>query len=583
MAEVDNGLLRTIRSELATMSSQIYNLDSVVSDVRSDVGRITDTLDTTHEELTALRIAFENYVAQAERVAAVQRAETRRGNLEAELERQYGHYAVVRRTSVGVMQAFDVGNVSDDVVAHVSEEIMIQSPRYWLAPALVGIAAWSRDDKEIAERSINEAFKRDAAKTSLFFALVLRRTGRLSGAVRWLRHYLKNCKSDALTRDFAVILEASAQGAFGSDGALLLSETIYKWTTDLRTSEKITQAQIDEWEAEILTNSQTLASDEYIELKSYCPEFHKLSAMLGSATALGETRKKYLAVREDQHVAPGFVADLLDDLLEQLVTEYDEEELPLRREVAFNQAIVETDGDMKRAQEIADEYHRALEETIDAVSLQTRTAISPELMGVSVQTQKVSIGIGQQDFLEGLNEYTRSYRSKAINQATIVLDRNHSNAGTTFGFIGHTSTTSEPEDAVFERLQREWEQTFQEYIDSMQFAPGKYYAGAGIALLFSFLLTMVSIGFALLMLLVSGGIIAWKWNEDKKKSENAIAEAEKSRSDAYEDSRMRIVAARAAFVDMMIEYETLEDEEQALRDLINTWPTVVLEQNSAIS
>ena len=157
--------------------------------------------------------AFEKFSRQAERIAVVQRAETQLGNLKSELDRVYRHYALVHRTSVGVLQAFDVGNVTNDVVAQVSEELMIQSPRYWLAPALVGLAAWSRDDKVICEKSVQEAFTRDAAKTSLFFALILRRVNRHDEAYTWLKHYLMNCDATKLTHEFAVILETTAHDA----------------------------------------------------------------------------------------------------------------------------------------------------------------------------------------------------------------------------------------------------------------------------------------------------------------------------------------------------------------------------------
>lgn len=578
-----NNNFKALSSAIDQVSRSVSSLQFGVSEVKADVGEVSSELSSTRSELLALAAAFNDYVQEAERTAAVQRAETKMGNLKAELDRQYGHYSVVRRTSVGVLQAFDVANVSDDVVTHVSEELMIQSPRYWLAPALVGIAAWSRDDKDICERSIQEAFKRNPAKTSLFFALVLRRMGRNQAALRWLRHYLQSCTSSALTREFAVILEAAAQGAFGPQGASLLSEQLKKWNDELRLDDEIVRAQVEEWKSELDNNADVLAPDEYPELRSVCPDFPQLEAMLNAATSLRKTTKKHQAVKDDDRASLNMIADMLDDLLEQLVTEYDDEELPLRREVAFNEAIIETDGDMKRAQKKASQYQRALEETIDAVTLQTRTAISPSLMGVSVQTQKVSIGAGQSDFITGISEYTKEYRSKVLTEATIVLDQNHSTQAQTFGFVGHQSKTSEPEQPVFSRLQSAWDSTFASYIERVSFNPSSVVVPIVIATVVVLIAFLISVTFGFLLLVGAGGGVGyWVYNK-KKKADAELATALRMKAQAFDESKKLIIAARAAFFDLQLEYKELDEDEEGLRNLIETWPTAKPSETSKAS
>ena len=52
---------------------------------------------------------------------------------------------------------------------------MILAPRYWLAPCLIALSAWINDNKELADKALKEALKRNEEKTTLFFALVSRR------------------------------------------------------------------------------------------------------------------------------------------------------------------------------------------------------------------------------------------------------------------------------------------------------------------------------------------------------------------------------------------------------------------------
>ena len=212
----------------------INNLGSQIDGVQANLGTVRNDLQLTRSELADLREEFQQFVEEAARVAAVQQSQVKIVDLKAQLDREFGHYSVVRRTSVGLLQGFDVGNISNAVATNVAEELMIQTPRYWLAPALVALAAWSHDRQDIAEKSVQEAFSRDRHKTSLFFTLVLRRQGRMSGSVRWLRHYMASLDPSALTREFAVILEASSCNAFGPEGNELLSAKLAEWSKQLR-------------------------------------------------------------------------------------------------------------------------------------------------------------------------------------------------------------------------------------------------------------------------------------------------------------------------------------------------------------
>ena len=120
---------------LAPITRQLDEIQSAmatrrdVDQVSSMVTEVSGTLRSTQDQLAELQQQFAEYVQQARRTAAVQRAETKLGTLKADLEREYGHYKVVRRSSIGLLQAFDIGNVSESTAGQVSEELMIQTRR----------------------------------------------------------------------------------------------------------------------------------------------------------------------------------------------------------------------------------------------------------------------------------------------------------------------------------------------------------------------------------------------------------------------------------------------------------------------
>ena len=94
--------------DLSPIVNAIEHVGDNVSLIGNDLERVSDNiqvidgkLSSTQEELADLRRRFEEYVEQAERTANVQRAETKVGTLKADLEREFGHYKVVRRSRSG--------------------------------------------------------------------------------------------------------------------------------------------------------------------------------------------------------------------------------------------------------------------------------------------------------------------------------------------------------------------------------------------------------------------------------------------------------------------------------------------------
>lgn len=548
------------------LSYQIEGVDSSVGVIRAD-------LHSTNSELKELRKLFEEYVETAARVAARQQSETRVGNLKAELDRQFGQYKIVRLTSVGMLQAFDVGNVSNDSVQRVSEELMIQTPRYWLAPVIVALAAWSRDNTEIATKSIQEAYSRDANKTSLFFMLVTRRQGRTAASARWLRHYLGSVDPTAPGREFAVILEATGQNAFGPAAQLLLSQQMFRWCTMLRTDDGVVESQIKSWAGEIGRQREQVAEGTYPALEAIAPGWDWLKWQLEQASALPVAIDKYEAIARAEGSLPAALENLLDDILDQLVTEYDAEELPLRRDVLYHEAVIRTDGDVPRARKEADLLQQALDETSDVVTIQTMAAISPDLIGVSQQTQRIAIGVGQSDFVSAVGRYCAIYRQRAVERLMLNLDRTHTGYAVKFKFPGIELSTDVPEEQGIQHIRHLWESTLAGYIDAISFKNKWYTPRVLIGALICLIPMLVNPGFGLLALVAAAVIVYFMGENEKKKCSQAVAAVEAVRETAIGKSIDLYRDATAEYVDAMHVYRLLDSQESELIRLIATWPT----------
>jgi hypothetical protein len=560
--------LRPIERAINHMGAQ---LELQISNVRNDVNTLGAIQQATHQDLLDLRRQFEEFLVTNERQRLLQLAETRLGTLKSDIEREYGHYEVVRRSSVGTLQAFDVGNVRNKTVLEVSEELMIQTPRYWLAPALVALAAWSRDDVGLAEKSVDAAFSRSVKKTSLFFALVLRRQGRTAEATRWLRHYFVSLDPRSLTREFAVLLEAVAQDGFGPEGRLMVLEKLHEWRELLRDDADIVTKQVQTWRSEIDTQRGSVDATLYPCLASHSPQWPTVRDGLERASAHQFMIDKYSAVRDTVTPLTGSVADRLDDLLELLVSEYDDEELPLRRELVYQQAIIDNGGDADRAAEQAENDVAALEETIDALSLQTHTALRPDLFGVSVSTQRMSVGACTEDITTAVGQHARDYRAGWPPDVEIRLDVNHSTFASTYGFGTWSTTTSVPQAQAEQQLMAHWDATFQRFIDSQRFSTKMvlpHIAGG----LFGVVLGLLLFPVGLLLSVAAVAVVAFLIVQKRNKCEQAVASAQNAREAAKRESLDLYRATSAEWVDARIVYGEEDAKELPLLQLVEGWP-----------
>ena len=165
-------------ADLRAIENNLNAIHRNLDVLNSDLGTVNDNVATVYKELGALAEEFHDFVSVQVRANRLGQAETRLVKIRQELEKRFGHYDLVRRTTTGILQADDIGLVKKETISNATEEMMISTPGYWLAPCLVALAAWINDQPELADKALREAIKRNDEKTSLFWALVCRRANR---------------------------------------------------------------------------------------------------------------------------------------------------------------------------------------------------------------------------------------------------------------------------------------------------------------------------------------------------------------------------------------------------------------------
>ena len=564
MSEVDY----TLRRKVDEVQGLVLRLEQGVGQVGMQVATVGQQAAETRSELQQLTHAFQMYVLEAQRTANVQRAETRIGVVEAQLEHRYGHYKVVRRVARGVLQGFDVGLISDDTVRDLSEKLLMETPGYWLAPVLVAMRAWLSDQPELCERAVQEAFERSPSKTALFMALMLRRQGRAESSLRWLRHYLAALDPGKLGREFAMILECVSQGAFGPAGVVLIQERLDAWREQLLRDETREQAQVTRWRAELERHVAPSSAARYPRLVAVSPQWPLMDAALGRAGAHANLIQLYSAMAAEQNTVPDRLEDQVDDVLDLLVTGYDDEELPLRREHAGHQAVVRHGGDLAAAHRDLDTELLALDKTLDYLTIQSEAALNPEKLGVSRATQRMAVSSCHEWFAQAHAGYSRDYRAAVPPNVEAVFEGQHNAAGVVFQLPRWVGSFTQPMEALERSLAEHWDRAAQPFIDGLAYRWGRNLVApiAVTAVLFICFAATKPIGI-LVALLVGGvwGAVLWSQSQAAAKRQQEVRDL---LNRAKQDSLQQLRGAGAEVVDWSTEFQRADGREPAVRALI---------------
>ena len=395
-------------ADLSIIERNLQIVGNKLQDLEDNVGSVDHKVVALNNELAALTREFEEYVLSQGRANRLAQAETRLVQFDNELNKKFGHYDVVRRSATGILQADDLGLIRQSTINTISEELMVQTPGYWLAPCLVALAAWINDKKDIAERAVREGIRRNDEKTSLFFALVCRRADRAGSCLQWTKRYLDNQDEEDLDRKTVIILDAYASGLMGADTEGLISKTINEWMDNLINKPGFVEQQTDQWSKAIVSKRKVYQSG-YSYLPKYSTTWRQLVDVMEGAELHGTMLDYFINIYQ-QETSTATLREQLDGILDSLVTDFDDEELPLRRKRRYEQLVKEFEGDEKRAKSVMDAEQQVYDTHKDFTQLLTDAAMDPEGSGASCSTQKFAIALTKDWIISAYNDVTARNR-----------------------------------------------------------------------------------------------------------------------------------------------------------------------------
>ena len=543
------------RADLSLIERSLSNLAGSIDYVNNRVDQVDDNVKIVYNEVEKLANEFREYV---EMQALANRKAEAKMNLSAirdKLKDNFGHYDVVRRTATGILQANDLAIVKSSMLSHVTEKQMIETPNYWLTPCLVALSAWINDDKALAERALAEGIRRNDEKTSLFFGLICRRIGRESSSLKWFARYLEAQDEEKLDRKAVIVLDAFASGLLGNDTENFVYQQIQEWMSNLEAKPGFTEKQLDNWKNAINSKRVPLQKGLYPYLEKYSNTWDNLKDVLEGANLNNDLYEYFKKVFEQKEETKKLKVEL-DKILDSLVTEFDEEELPLKREEQFEELVVKYNGSESRAN-----AQMALEKSVyddyrDFMQLLTDASMNPEESKSSVATQKFATALSRNNIVTAFNDVVAQNRMNVPYEIEINVDT-----------FNDKTQDGEDEEEILDRFEKLVEQEKQTELSKVKLSIFEQFClyGGGVILLYGIIKSFADKSFALITIILGIGSIVYHITA-KQKIKKLIDKINNAYAQKLESGKQIIRATIAEIVDFRVEFSERDVESKKVLD-----------------
>ncbi|WP_454945140.1 hypothetical protein [Fusobacterium hwasookii] len=543
------------RADLSLIERSLSNLAGSIDYVNNRVDQVDDNVKIVYNEVEKLANEFREYVEMQSLANRKAEAKMNLSAIRDKLKDNFGHYDVVRRTATGILQANDLAIVKSSMLSHVTEKQMIETPNYWLTPCLVALSAWINDDKALAERALAEGIRRNDEKTSLFFGLICRRIGRESSSLKWFARYLEAQDEEKLDRKAVIVLDAFASGLLGNDTENFVYQQIQEWMSNLEAKPGFTEKQLDNWKNAINSKRVPLQKGLYPYLEKYSNTWDNLKDVLEGANLNNDLYEYFKKVFEQKEETKKLKVEL-DKILDSLVTEFDEEELPLKREEQFEELVVKYNGSESRAN-----AQMALEKSVyddyrDFMQLLTDASMNPEESKSSVATQKFATALSRNNIVTAFNDVVAQNRMNVPYEIEINVDT-----------FNDKTQDGEDEEEILDRFEKLVEQEKQTELSKVKLSIFEQFClyGGGVILLYGIIKSFADKSFALITIILGIGLIAYHITA-KQKIKKLIDKINNAYAQKLESGKQIIRATIAEIVDFRVEFSERDVESKKVLD-----------------
>ncbi len=398
--------LNTIEENLGAVAKELSGVISNVSTVNNQVNKVESKVATLNDEVKSL-------VKEIRETTIITNARQSIMYNNSQIEKKYGYYDKVRRTTESLMDAIENSSIRKDSLRDLNQELILNNPNYWLSNALAALTSWLLNDRQNTEKELNNALKKDSKKTSLFFCLINLKLHRTSTSINWLNKYLSEQNPTKLDKDFITVLDLVAIGSFGDEAKQTTLDKINIWFNRLNSEKDIQDNQNEIWKNFLKTKQDTEIKMPRLEL--YSPDVLKLKDNL----AITSTYYNVLNHLE-QIINTEQSNKSIDEILSNLIYEYESNEQIYQKDNLRNNLIIQCNGNREEAERLYQKQESIYSNESDLLTLLSNIIIYKDSYKISNETQKIALSLMKNYLINAIESMNGEINTEDIK---ILIDK----------------------------------------------------------------------------------------------------------------------------------------------------------------
>lgn len=397
--------LDTIERNLNSVANELTGVITNVSTVNTQVTKVENQVNHLNNEV-------QNLVKEIRETTVITNARQAIMYNNDQIEKKYGYYDKVRRTTESLIDAIEHSNISVNALINLNQDLILHNPNYWLSNALASLSSWLLDDKINCEKELQNALKKDESKTSLFFCLVNDKLGRTQTSINWLNKYLSIQNPTRLDKDFITVLDLVATGKFGDETKRIVLNKINTWFNRLNSEKELQEQQINTWIEYIHDNQDTDIKMPYLE--NATPDIARLKNNLVITSSYYNILNKLNTITNQDSSNKS-----KKDILSNLIYEYEGTENTYQRDNLYNTLLIQCNGNREQADKLFKKQESIFEEQINLLDLLSNLIINGHSFKVSNETQKIALCFVKEYIIKALEETEKELNN---NEFRIIVD-----------------------------------------------------------------------------------------------------------------------------------------------------------------
>lgn len=394
----------------ANLDTLEQNLDAVakeLSGVINNVSTVNNQVSNVEHKVESLNDEVKNLVKEIRETTIITNARQSIMYNNTQIEKKFGYYDQVRRTTESLMDAIENSSIRKDSLIKLNQELILNNPNYWLSNALAALTSWLLNDKENTEKELNNALKKDSKKTSLFFCLINLKLNRHQTSINWLNKYLSEQNPTKLDKDFVTVLDLIATGSFGDKAKETSLNKINIWFERLNSETTIQEAQKETWRNFLKTKQDTDIKMSQLEI--YSKDTPKLKNNL-CITSIYNNILNHL----EQIIKQEYSNKNIDEILNNLIYEYETKEQIYQKDNLRNTLIIECNGNREEAERLYKKQESIYNNETDLLTLLSNIIIYKDSYKVSNETQKIALSLMKSHLIDAINQLNKEINNEDI-------------------------------------------------------------------------------------------------------------------------------------------------------------------------